>query len=102
MSYTNQFEQHLRAILGLPLGETKNKISGVMVNLVGEKNHNGPVKYSNIDQIMTIEGVTPHIYGKKETRPNRKMGHVTIVNEKLENAIKIAKTVKETIKVISK
>ena len=102
MSYTNQFEQHLRAILGLPLGETKNKISGVMVNLVGEKKHNGPVKYSNIDQIMTIEGVTPHIYGKKETRPNRKMGHVTIVNEKLENAIKIAKTVKETIKVISK
>ena len=102
MSYTNQFEQHLRAILGLPLGKTKNKISGVMVNLVGEKNHNGPVKYSNIDQIMTIEGVTPHIYGKKETRPNRKMGHVTIVNEKLENAIKIAETVKETIKVISK
>ena len=102
MSYTNQFEQHLRAILGLPLGETKNKISGVMVNLVGEKKHNGPVKYSNIDQIMTIDGVTPHIYGKKETRPNRKMGHVTIVNEKLENAIKIAKTVKETIKVISK
>ena len=102
MSYTNQFEQHVRAILGLPLGETKNKISGVMVNLVGEKKHNGPVKYSNIDQIMTIDGVTPHIYGKKETRPNRKMGHVTIVNEKLENAIKIAKTVKETIKVISK
>ena len=102
MSYTNQFEQHVRAILGLPLGETKNKISGVMVNLVGEKKHNGPVKYSNIDQIMTIDGVTPHIYGKKETRPNRKMGHVTIVNEKIENAIKIAKTVKETIKVISK
>ena len=51
---------------------------------------------------MTIEGVTPHIYGKKETRPNRKMGHVTIVNEKIENAIKIAKKVKETIKVISK
>ena len=102
MSYTSQFEQHIRAILGLPLGEAKNKISGVMVNLVGEKQNNGPVKFSNIDQIMTIEGVTPHIYGKKETRPNRKMGHVTIVNEKIENAIKIAKTVKETIKVISK
>jgi len=102
MSYTSQFEQHIRAILGLPLGETKNKISGVMVNLVGEKKYNGPVTYKNIDQIMTIEGVTPHIYGKKETRPNRKMGHVTIINNKLENAIKIAKTVKETIKVISK
>ena len=102
MSYTSQFEQHIRAILGLPLGEAKNKISGVMVNLVGEKQNNGPVKFSNIDQIMTIEGVTPHIYGKKETRPNRKMGHVTVVNEKIENAIKIAKKVKETIKVISK
>ena len=102
MSYTSQFEQHIRAILGLPLGEAKNKISGVMVNLVGEKQNNGPVKFNNIDQIMTIEGVTPHIYGKKETRPNRKMGHVTIVNEKIENAIKIAKKVKETIKVISK
>ena len=102
MSYTSQFEQHIRAILGLPLGEAKNKISGVMVNLVGEKQNNGPVKFSNIDQIMTIEGVTPHIYGKKETRPNRKMGNVTIVNEKIENAIKIAKKVKETIKVISK
>ena len=102
MSYTSQFEQHIRAILGLPLGEAKNKISGVMVNLVGEKQNNGPVKFSNIDQIMTIEGVTPHIYGKKETRPNRKMGHVTIVNEKIVNAIKIAKKVKETIKVISK
>ena len=102
MSYTSQFEQHIRAILGLPLGETKNKTSGVMVNLVGEKKHYGPVEYCNIDQILAIEGVTPHIYGKKETRPNRKMGHVTIVNEKIENAIKIAKTVKETIKVISK
>ena len=102
MSYTSQFEQHIRAILGLPLGEAKNKISGVMVNLVGEKQNNGPVKFSNIDQIMTIEGVTPHIYGKKETRPNRKMGHVTIVNEKIDNALKIAKKVKETIKVISK
>ena len=102
MSYTSQFEQHIRAILGLPLGEAKNKISGVMVNLVGEKQNNGPVKFSNIDQIMTIEGVTPHIYGKKETRPNRKRGHVTIVNENIENAIKIAKKVKETIKVIAK
>ena len=102
MSYTNQFEQHIRAILGLPLGETKNKISGVMVNLVGEEKYNGPVIYKNIDQILAIDGVTPHIYGKKETRPNRKMGHVTVINEKIDTAIKIAKTIKETIKVISR
>ena len=68
MSYTSQFEQHIRAILGLPLGAAKNKISGVMVNLVGEKQNNGPVIFSNIDQIMTIEGVTPHIYAKKENK----------------------------------
>ena len=102
MSYTSQFEQHIRAILGLPLGETKNKISGVMVNLVGGGAHNGPVIYKNIDQILAIDGVTPHIYGKKETRPNRKMGHVTVINEKIDTAIKIAKTIKKTIKVISR
>ena len=102
MSYTSQFEQHIRAILGLPLGEAKNKISGVMVNLVGEKQNNGPVKFSNIDQIMTIEGVTPHIYGKKETRPNRKMGHITIICNKFEEAYDKAKFLKNIIKVKSK
>jgi 5-(carboxyamino)imidazole ribonucleotide synthase len=60
------------------------------------------VIYKNIDQILAIDGVTPHIYGKKETRPNRKMGHVTVINEKIDTAIKIAKTIKETIKVISR
>ena len=100
-NYTSQFEQHLRAVLNLPLGSTKNKVSGVMVNLVGAEGHHGAVVYKNIENIMEFEGVTPHIYGKKQTRPFRKMGHVTIVNPNIEKAREIAQKVKESIKVIS-
>ena len=101
-SYTNQFEQHLRAILDLPLGNTDSKVGGIMVNLVGDKDYEGEVIYQNIDKIMKMDGVTPHIYGKKITRPFRKMGHVTIVNENIDEARKVAEKVKEEIKVISK
>ena len=100
-SQTSQFEQHLRAVLNLPLGSTKNKACGVMVNLVGDEGHQGAVVYKNIEAIMALEGVTPHIYGKKMTRPFRKMGHVTIVNSSIEKARKIAQKVKESINVIS-
>ncbi len=101
-SYTDQFEQHIRAILDLPLGNTKNKVSGVMVNLVGAENHSGAVYYEQMNTILAMPGVIPHIYGKKDTRPFRKMGHVTIINENLEVARKIAEDVKKTIQVISK
>ncbi len=100
-SYTSQFENHLRAILNLPLGNTASKVAGIMVNLVGAEGFSGPVIYENIEKIMAIDGVTPHIYGKKETRPFRKMGHVTIVNEDMAEARKIAEEVKNTIRVIS-
>ncbi|UJH89772.1 5-(carboxyamino)imidazole ribonucleotide synthase [Antarcticibacterium sp. 1MA-6-2] len=100
-SYTNQFEQHLRAILNLPLGETASKAGGIMVNLTGEEGHSGPVVYQNIEEIMRMPGVTPHIYGKKLTRPFRKMGHVTIVNPDLNIAREIAEKVKDSIKVIT-
>ncbi|WP_228852368.1 5-(carboxyamino)imidazole ribonucleotide synthase [Aegicerativicinus sediminis] len=99
---TCQFEQHIRAILGLPLGETDNKIGGIMVNLVGEEGYSGDVIYDHIEDILSEAGVTPHIYGKKQTRPFRKMGHVTIVNNDISEARKVAETVKNTIKVISK
>ncbi len=101
-SYTNQFEQHLRAILDLPLGSTDSKLAGIMVNLVGAEGHTGNVVYEHIEDILGKQGVTPHIYGKKQTRPFRKMGHVTIVNENIERAREIAQQVKEKIKVISK
>ena len=100
-SYTSQFENHLRAILNLPLGNTESKVAGIMVNLVGDERFSGPVIYENIEQIMGIDGVIPHIYGKRETRPFRKMGHVTIVNQNMEEARKIAETVKNSIRVIS-
>ena len=101
-SFTNQFEQHVRAILDLPLGNTDSKVDGIMVNLVGAEGHTGEVVYKNIEKILAMEGVTPHIYGKKETRPFRKMGHVTIVNKDISEARKIAEEVKNTIQVISK
>ena len=100
-SFTSQFENHIRAILDLPLGNTDSKVAGIMVNLVGEEGHSGNVIYENIETIMGWNGVTPHIYGKKETRPFRKMGHVTIVNEDMVAARKIAENVKNTIRVIS-
>ena len=100
-SYTSQFENHLRAILNLPLGKTDSKVAGIMVNLVGEEGFSGPVVYENIEKIMAIDGVTPHIYGKRETRPFRKMGHVTIVNEDMVEARRIAEVVKNSIRVIA-
>ncbi|MCA0153989.1 5-(carboxyamino)imidazole ribonucleotide synthase [Winogradskyella vincentii] len=100
-SYTDQFEQHLRAILGLPLGKTESTVAGVMVNLVGAEDYTGNVLYKNIEKILAMDGVTPHIYGKKQTRPFRKMGHVTIVNEDIDKARAIAEKVKRTIQVIS-
>ena len=101
-AYTSQFEQHIRAILDLPLGETSNKVSGVMVNLVGKKGYSGLVNFKNIEHILAIEGVNPHIYGKKKTRPYRKMGHITVINKDLKTARKIAEEVKQTIEVITK
>ncbi|MBF4470186.1 5-(carboxyamino)imidazole ribonucleotide synthase [Flavobacterium sp. HJJ] len=101
-SYTSQFENHLRAILDLPLGNTDSKAAGIMVNLVGAEGFSGDVIYENIETILGWNGVTPHIYGKKQTRPFRKMGHVTIVNEDMAEARRIAADVKNTIRVISR
>ena len=100
-SFTSQFENHIRAILGLPLGNTDTKLPAVMVNLVGAEGFSGNVIYENIDKMLTMKGVTPHIYGKRQTRPFRKMGHVTIVNENMTEARTIAEDVKKTIRVIS-
>ena len=100
-NYTNQFEQYLRAILNLPLGSTEQKTAAVMVNLVGADNYNGEPIYRNIDQLLKMKGVTPHIYGKKQTRPFRKMGHVNIIDTDVNKAREKAKEVKSKIRVIS-
>ena len=101
-SYTSQFEQHLRAILDLPLGNTESKVAGVMVNLVGAEGYAGDVIYEHIEDVLSLPGVTPHIYGKRQTRPFRKMGHITITHPDIEQARSLAQTVKKTIKVISR
>ncbi|MCB0402878.1 MAG: 5-(carboxyamino)imidazole ribonucleotide synthase, partial [Flavobacteriales bacterium] len=76
---TSQYEQHLRAVLGYPLGSTKIKLPSVMINILGEEGYEGPVKYQGIEDCMAVEGVKFHIYGKKVTKPFRKMGHATVI-----------------------
>ena len=98
---TSQFEQHIRAIYDLSLGSVNQILPGVMVNLVGENNLNGEAFYHNIDKAFDLDGVFPHLYGKKITKPNRKMGHITIIDEKLEKAILKARVLKNKIKIIS-
>lgn len=99
---TSQFDQHLRAILDLPLGDTAVRKPSVMINLTGEEGYHGPVFYEGIDKVMATPGVYVHLYGKAETRPFRKMGHITITADSLEEAKIKAKEVRDTIKVISK
>ena len=98
---TSQYEQHLRAIFNLPLGATDSLCPAAMVNLLGESGHTGPVRYEGIEQILAIEGVYPHFYGKTTTKPHRKMGHITIL-EKDSNKMKekIAK-VRQGLRVLS-
>lgn len=100
--YTSQFEQHLRSILNLPLGDTSIKIPGIMLNLVGENKVEGDVVYENMEKVMRFTGVTPHIYGKRKSRLNRKMGHITIVNKNIDDAIEMSKEIKKIIKVTTK
>ena len=98
---TSQFEQHLRAILNFPLGSTKLVSPSVMINLLGEPNHKGNVVYSNIEKCLAKEGVNIHIYGKKTTKPFRKMGHVTITDDNIDKAKEKANFVKNNLTVIS-
>lgn len=98
-NYTSQFEQHLRAIFNLPLGDTRCISNAVMINLLGEKGYDGPAIYNGIEDILTLEGVYIHLYGKKFTKPFRKMGHVTILDDDREKAIEKARKIQKTLKV---
>ncbi|MBN2614218.1 MAG: 5-(carboxyamino)imidazole ribonucleotide synthase [Bacteroidales bacterium] len=98
---TSQFEQHLRTIFDLPLGSTRLKLPAVMINILGAEGYQGPVKYLGLTESMAIEGVKIHLYGKKITKPFRKMGHVTILSDTLESALEKAEKVKKLIKVLS-
>ena len=96
---TSQYEQHLRCILGLPLGDTDIKIPSAMVNLLGEPNFSGTAVYEGIDLVLSLGGANIHLYGKSLTKPFRKMGHVTIVDDDMNRLEEKAKFVKHTLKV---
>lgn len=98
---TSQFEQHLRAIFNLPLGSTKLKLPAVMINILGAEGYDGPVMYEGLTESMQISGVKVHLYGKKITKPFRKMGHITVLSSTLNCALKKAEMVKQIIKVKS-
>lgn len=98
----SQYEQHLRAIFNLPPGDTAITRPSVMVNILGEKGYEGPAVYEGFNEIMNIPGVHVHLYGKKLTKPFRKMGHVTVTAETLPQAVTLAKVVRQKLRVISK
>lgn len=98
---TSQYEQHLRAILNLPLGDTRLIAPSAMVNLLGEAGYSGPALYEGFEEVSKISGVHVHLYGKKITKPFRKMGHVTIMDSDLENLKKKVNFVRDTLKVIA-
>ena len=98
---TSQFQQHLRAVLNLPLGETSIQTPAVMVNLLGHPDYTGHAIYQNIEKCMIVEGAKFHLYGKKITKPFRKMGHATVVDSDLESAIAKAKFINETLNIIA-
>jgi 5-(carboxyamino)imidazole ribonucleotide synthase len=99
---TSQFHQHLRAILNLPLGDTSLKCPSAMVNLLGEDGHTGEALYEGLDECMRLSGVNIHLYGKHITKPFRKMGHVTIIDNDMESLNRKANFVRQHLKVKSK
>lgn len=100
-NYTSQFGQHLRAIFNLPLGNTSARSNAVMINLLGEQGYEGLAKYEGVEEILDMHGVYVHLYGKKYTKPFRKMGHVCIVNDNREIAIANARKIQQILKVIA-
>jgi 5-(carboxyamino)imidazole ribonucleotide synthase len=98
---SSQYEQHLRAITGLPLGSTKSNGFSGMLNLLGAEGFTGPAKYEGLAEIMAIPGVYPFLYGKKVTKPFRKMGHITILGDSKVEIIEKANQVKNLIRVVS-
>ncbi|NBB30696.1 5-(carboxyamino)imidazole ribonucleotide synthase [Cellulophaga sp. BC115SP] len=100
-NHTSQFEQHLRAVLGLPLGDTTAHSTAAMVNLLGEDGYSGDAQYEGMSDVLSVAGVYPFLYGKTTTKPFRKMGHVTVVENDLAKLKEKVDFVKNTLKVIA-
>ena len=88
-------------MLGYPLGNTKHIIPAAMVNIIGEENYTGIADYRGLEHVLRMENVFVHIYGKKQTKPGRKMGHVTIIGNEQQKLISTANKIKQILKVIS-
>ena len=99
--YSSQFDMMWRVMLNYPLGNTQHILPAALVNLVGENGHNGPACYPGLEEILKMDNVFVHIYGKEETKPGRKMGHVTILSNEKQELLHKANQVKHGLKVIS-
>lgn len=100
-NFTSQFEQHLRAVMNWPLGNPDLRCPAAMINLLGEDGFSGPVLIEGKEEALSEKGVYIHLYGKKLTKPFRKMGHVTILDENVETLKNRANRIKELIKIKS-
>ena len=100
-NFSSQFDMLWRVMLGYPLGSTEHILPAAIVNLLGEPGFNGEAVYEGLNDILQIENVFIHIYGKKETKPGRKMGHITILSKEKQELIHQANRIKQTVKVIS-
>ncbi len=100
-NHTSQFQQHLRGILNLPLGDTGVVERSLMLNILGEPGYSGEAKYEGLEEILAIVGVHVYIYGKEETKPARKMGHITITGDQVEELIEKMEIVKKKFRVIA-
>ncbi len=100
-NYVSQYQQLLRCIFGLPLGNTRHRAHAMMVNVLGADGYEGEAKYTGLHDCLALEGVYVHLYGKQLTKPFRKMGHVTIIGSDLQVMRKKAEFVRDNLRVIA-
>jgi 5-(carboxyamino)imidazole ribonucleotide synthase len=101
-NYSSQFDMLWRVMLGYPLGNTEVILPGAMVNLVGADGCEGEAHYEGLDEVLKMDHVFVHIYGKKDTKAGRKMGHVTIISREKQDLVHKAHKIRNTLKVVSK
>lgn len=99
--FSSQFDMLWRIMLGHPLGNTKPILSSVMINIIGSKGHSGTPKYVGLDEVLEIDNAFLHLYGKRETKPGRKMGHITILSNEKQDLTHKANKIKQTLTVVS-
>ena len=100
-NYSSQFDMLWRILLQYPLGNTDHIIPAAIVNIIGEEGYSGAAHYQGLEEVLQIDNAFVHLYGKKETKPGRKMGHVTILSAEKQELIHQANRIKSTLKVIS-